>query len=102
MLDAWPLGRVMAGDQQSHPKRLGLNTTVKPRLAREERISAGAGRVFEEIVAGPAGDGHTLEALRWVTGDPHAGDSERPRDVGREISQRPWLDQPANAAGASR
>ena len=54
VLDADPLGGVVARGDQGDAERLGLEAAVESRLAGEQDVRPGAGGVLEEVVAGPA------------------------------------------------
>ena len=54
VLDADPLGGVVAGGDQGDAERLGLEAAVESRLAGEQDVRPGTGGVLEEVVAGPA------------------------------------------------
>ncbi len=55
----------MARDDQADAASFGLDRAVKPRLAGEQHICAGARGVLQEVIAGAAGDSHAQDqALR--------------------------------------
>ena len=61
VLDADPLGGVVADGDQCDAEGLGFQSSMKPGLAGEQDVGPGAGGVVEEVVAGTAGDRNALD-----------------------------------------
>ena len=102
ILDAGPLGGVVAGDQQADAECLGFDAAVKPRLAREKGIGTRSAASLRKSSPAPQATARRSTRRSEFAGRPHDGDPERPADRRGEFGQRSRLGQPADAADARR
>ena len=91
----------MTGENQSDIERLSFDTAMEPRLTGKKGIGASPGGVFQEIVAGPAGDSQTHNLPIEVAGGTHGCRAQCLAHVACELYQRLRFAQPAHAAGAA-